>query len=361
VNSRLPPIFEPDAVTPAWVREALGRAVECVGCELESIGTGQVGANYRAHLNWEDGDGPETVVIKFAASDSQSRSTGIQMGTYRREAEFYRLLAPTIEVAVPYVYFVDFVPGTADVVIVMEDLEPRKQGDQLQGCDPEEAALALSEAAKLHGAFWGKPELFDLDWVSRRTPEQVTQTIELMEILQPAFVERYRRELTEEAIDVSDRFVRNASQWFSGLPNPATLVHGDFRLDNLMFAVPAAPISPRLVVVDWQTVTHSHGAHDVAYFVGSAFDAEDRRRCEQQLVSAYFEELLEVDGMPPMTFDEFWIHYRRFSWSGFIMAVLASMIVGRTDRGDEMFVTMANRHASQVVDLEAVEFLNNSK
>ena len=43
------------------------------------------------------------------------------------------------------------------------------------------------------------------------------------------------------------------------------------------------------------------------------------------------------------------------------MAMLASMIVGQTDRGDEMFVTMANRHASQVVDLEAVEFLNESK
>ena len=39
------------------------------------------------------------------------------------------------------------------------------------------------------------------------------------------------------------------------------------------------------------------------------------------------------------------------------MAILASMIVGRTDRGDEMFVAMANRHAAQVVDLGATEFL----
>ena len=43
------------------------------------------------------------------------------------------------------------------------------------------------------------------------------------------------------------------------------------------------------------------------------------------------------------------------------MAILASMIVGRTDRGDEMFVVMANRHASQVVDLDAVEFLEAAK
>ena len=72
------------------------------------------------------------------------------------------------------------------------------------------------------------------------------------------------------------------------------------------------------------------------------------------------EELVGADGTALLSFDEFWDAYRRFTWSGFVMAVLASMIVGQTDRGDEMFVTMANRHASQVVDLEAVEFLNES-
>ena len=75
----------------------------------------------------------------------------------------------------------------------------------------------------------------------------------------------------------------------------------------------------------------------------------------------YHEELVDTGRASLLSFDEFWDTYRRFSWSGFVMAMLASMIVGQTDRGDEMFVTMANRHASQVVDLEAVEFLNESK
>ena len=354
------PVFDPQAVTPAWIGYVLGREGQCVGCELEAIGTGQVGANYRAHLSWSDDEGPESVVIKFAASDSQSRSTGIQMGTYEREAEFYRMFAPKLEVAVPYAHFVDFVPGTADVVIVMEDLAPRSQGDQIGGCSFDEAALALSQAAKLHSAFWRKKELSELAWVSRRTPEQVEQTIALMDLLQPAFVDRYRNGLTAEALDLSNRFASDASHWFDGLPRPVSLAHGDFRLDNLMFADPDTSILPKLVVVDWQTITHSHGAHDVAYFVGSAFEPELRRVHEEQLVSNYHEELVGADGTPLLSFDEFWDAYRRFTWSGFVMAVLASMIVGQTDRGDEMFVTMANRHASQVVELEAVEFLNES-
>ena len=161
----------------------LGREMELTDCRLEPIGTGQVGANYRVHLNWEDNGVPSTVVIKFAALDPQSRATGIQVGTYQREAEFYRHVAPTIEVSVPHLYYVDFVEGTADIVIVMEDLDPREQGDQLRGCSPTEAALALTEAAKLHRAFWSDETLFDLAWVSRRNPEQTAQTIALLEEL----------------------------------------------------------------------------------------------------------------------------------------------------------------------------------
>lgn len=337
--------------------DVLGREGELADCWLEPIGTGQVGANYRVHLNWNEGGGPSTVVIKFAALDPQSRATGVQVGTYQREAGFYRHVAPTIEVAVPHLYYIDFVEGTADIAIVMEDLDPRVQGDQLRGCSPNEAALALSEAAKLHRAFWGDETLFDLAWVSRRNPEQTAQTITLLEGLQPAFLERYRDDLSREAIEISEHFVRNATNWFAEIPEPSTLVHGDFRLDNLMFAPADTDATPPLVVVDWQTVAHSHGAHDVSYFIGSAFEPDVRRQHEEQLVSDYFGELTRCEPIPPVTWDELWLNYRRFSWSGFIMAILASMIVGRTDRGDEMFVAMANRHASQVVDLKATDFL----
>ena len=263
--------------------------------------------------------------------------------------------------AVPRLYYVDYVQGTADIVLVMEDLDPREQGDQLKGCSPDEAFMALSEAAKLHRAFWGDQTLFDLSWVSRRDPEQNTQTIALLEALQPAFVERYRGVLSAEAIEMSEYFVQKASNWFSGIPEPLTLVHGDFRLDNLMYAPTNSSALPALVVVDWQTVAHSHGALDVSYFVGSAFEPDERRRNEEQLVSHYLRELTREKLAPPISKDELWLNYRRFSWSGFIMAILASMIVGRTDRGDEMFVVMANRHASQVVDLDAVEFLEAAK
>jgi hypothetical protein len=58
-----------------------------------------------------------------------------------------------------------------------------------------------------------------------------------------------------------------------------------------------------------------------------------------------------------LSHDEAWALYRRYTFAGFVMAVVASMIVKQTDRGDEMFMAMANRHAQHVVDLDAFSAL----
>ena len=39
------------------------------------------------------------------------------------------------------------------------------------------------------------------------------------------------------------------------------------------------------------------------------------------------------------------------------MAIVASALVRRTDRGDEMFMTMAERHARQALDLDTETLL----
>jgi hypothetical protein len=39
------------------------------------------------------------------------------------------------------------------------------------------------------------------------------------------------------------------------------------------------------------------------------------------------------------------------------MAVIASILVGRTERGDAMFMAMANRHSAQATDLAADQLL----
>ena len=79
------------------------------------------------------------------------------------------------------------------------------------------------------------------------------------------------------------------------------------------------------------------------------------RSVEEGLVRDYLTEL-EAFSIT-LSMDEAWAMYRRYTFAGFVMAVVASMIVKQTDRGDEMFMAMANRHAEHVVDLDAFSAL----
>ena len=49
--------------------------------------------------------------------------------------------------------------------------------------------------------------------------------------------------------------------------------------------------------------------------------------------------------------------YRRHAFSGLVMDIIAAMVVRQTERGDEMFATMARRHARHALDLDALSLL----
>ncbi|MDG2113434.1 MAG: phosphotransferase, partial [Actinomycetota bacterium] len=243
-------VLHPDQLSEEWLTEAIGIDDQVVSFDRRQIGTGQVGANFRLALTWRDRKGPSSVVAKFASLDEQSRETGIQTLTYEREVAFYRELRDTVAIASPHAYAVDIRPGTSEVVVLMEDLAPRVQGDQLAGCSVAEAELAMIEAARLHGPRWGDPALWDFEWLSRRSGEEVDGAVGMLGVLYPAFVERYQWLLSPAALEVGSAIVAGIDGWFRDAPSPVTVIHGDYRLDNMMFG---AGLERPLVVVDWQT------------------------------------------------------------------------------------------------------------
>jgi aminoglycoside phosphotransferase (APT) family kinase protein len=54
--------------------------------------------------------------------------------------------------------------------------------------------------------------------------------------------------------------------WQLSRPAPFSLVHGDYRLDNLMFPLAGQDV----VAVDWQTITVAHPTRDLSYFLGTS-------------------------------------------------------------------------------------------
>src|SRR3954454_2078881 len=73
-------IERPEHLTTDWLTTAIGAGtVERFG--MERIGTGQMSECYRVALTYAGGAaGPESVVLKVAASDPASRQTGLALG-----------------------------------------------------------------------------------------------------------------------------------------------------------------------------------------------------------------------------------------------------------------------------------------
>jgi hypothetical protein len=109
-----------------------------------------------------------------------------------------------------------------------------------------------------------------------------------------------------------------------------------------------------LTVVDWQTVTWGAAMTDVAYFLGCARRPEERRAHYEELLAAYHAGL---GADPPITLEQVRDGVCRQSFFGVMMAIVSSMLVERTARGDAMFMTMLARHSSHVLDTGALDVL----
>jgi hypothetical protein len=334
-----------DDLTPAFLTEALGKRVEDVS--LTPVGTGQVADSARMRITWaHPGAGPESLVAKVTSHSEVSRAIAGVTRTYEIEVGFYNDLAPSIGVNAPRSHFAAHDPATGAYCVILDDLDPAVQGDQMRGCSLDEAALALQELPELHAPRWGRdPE--DLVWLKARAPEEAEFHSAFLASLMPGFLERYGDRLDDDVIAMAERAVPKAS---SPAPSDgATVIHNDFRVDNLMFG------GPRVWVLDWQTLAMGDGLLDVSYFLGGSISVEDRRDNEELLVKDYVDEISSrgID----LTFDDAWTRYRRHAFAGLVMAIGASMNVVRTDRGDDMFIAMANRAGRHVLDLESEELL----
>jgi hypothetical protein len=355
-------VADPDLVTPEWLTEVLrhsgsiGEDTCVVSLQSTPIGTGQVGDNVRYRLVYDGPPGPQAVVCKFGSRDPASAAAGVQLLLYETEVNFYRELAPTIDVASPRCHFASIRPGTADAVVVMEDLSPAEQGDQIVGCSVAQAELAVDEAAKLHGPRWGDTTLAELAWLERDVANGSLGS--MVPLIWDSFVDRYRSTHDPITVETGLALAELATIVDARPPVGPTPVHFDFRLDNMLFGT--ADGGRPLTVVDWQTVQAGSGPRDVAYFLGNAFEPAVRRSCERDLVARYHRALVDDYGVDDYPFDQCWADYVSFSPSSLMMAVFASMVVGRTERGDAMFMAMANRSAQMAADLDATSVVRSS-
>ncbi|OBJ49336.1 phosphotransferase [Mycobacterium sp. 1423905.2] len=343
-------IERPSDLTVEWLTATLG-AGTVSGFTTERIGTGQMSECYRVALTYSDGSGPESVVLKVAASDPMSRQTGLTLGLYEREVRFYHDIAPRLGGAIAPCYHaaVDLTTGVFD--LLLGDAAPAVVGDEIAGATGEQAHLAVVELARLHGPLLADAAAAAAEWLNRDSP--LSQAI--VTTLYAGFIDRYGNRIAPRHRTVCDQLIAAFDGYLAQEAAPDRvrgLVHGDYRLDNLLFGTPEADRS--LTVVDWQTVSWGPACTDLAYFLGCALPPQDRRTHYDELLQAYHAAL----GSPaPITLDDVRESVRRQSFFGVMMAIVSSMLVERTERGDQMFMTMLERHCDHVLDTDALATL----
>jgi aminoglycoside/choline kinase family phosphotransferase len=331
----------PDLVTADWLTSRLQAAGalsrgRVASVEWQAIGTGQVGDSARFTLTYDGGQGPATLAGKFPAADPTSRGTAAAFGLYTKEVAFYREIASQLAVRVPQTYAAEVDEAGAEFVLLFEDLGPCRQGNQLESCSIADARHAIRQAAAIHAPSYNRAEIIDLPGLSLN-PDAAAQVMALYPQAQAIFAERYRDQLEPELMAVCEQLNDARDHWFGRESGDRCLIHGDFRLDNMLFDIRGG--SEPIAVLDWQTVSTGSPMTDIGYFLGCGIGDALRREAEDEMLDLYCAEMTARD--VPLSRDALWDDYRLGALHGVSTAVFSSAFVERTERGDANFLSMA--------------------
>ncbi|MGH2611164.1 MAG: phosphotransferase, partial [Tepidiformaceae bacterium] len=240
--------------------------------------------------------------------------------------------------------------------LLLEDLAPMRVGDQVESCTIEQARLALRELARHQARWWEAPDLAGFGWLPSVDCEANRGLAPMYAGALPLFLEHTAGRLSEPVRETARRLEHLILPALTDYTErPATVLHGDYRLDNLFFDDAAES----LAVVDWQIMSRGPAVFDAAYFLGGSLEPGVRRAAEQDLLREYHESLLS-GGVVDYDFDTMWEDYRRsMCFLLYIPVVGVGEVLDLTnERGIALFNAMTNRYCTAVEDLEAWELLD---
>jgi len=347
----------PDDITREWLSAVLSSGntpVQISEVDVSAIGTGQTGATYRVSVDYagDAGSLPDTFVIKLPAQDDTVRDR-VTIG-YRSECAFYTGVADRVQVPTPQCFYCEISDDALDYALLLADQAPAAQGDQIAGCGAREARLAVTALAGLHGPSWCDPVWLDFPGIAFARPDEASAK-GLGEVA------RMSAEITldklGERMSAVDRETFTAAMglvtpWLLAEQDRFALLHGDYRLDNMLFY----PDASRVTVVDWQTLGVGLPARDLAYFAATSLKPELRRAIENDLVDDYHRALSGY-GITGYDRETCWRDYRLGMPHALLISALGFAFATATDRGDDMVLTMLARGCQAIRDLGTCELI----
>ena len=272
----------PDEMTSEWLTAALRSrgalkdvSVNDVRVEPIGVGAGFLGQLARLHLTY-DGDeagAPATAIAKLPTLDPGGREVCRLFEFYEREIRFYDRIAEDVTLRVPRVYYTALDPTADDFLLLLEDLCDVRMVDEVAGCTAQEAEQIIRGIAEQHARWWESGKLDDVStWMPCiNAPVQQTAEPAYNQAWEP-FLQMFGEAQSDGVRAIGEAMKTKVVAILDTLaPAPRTIIHGDWRLDNIFFG------SDCVAAIDWQIATIGRGAFDVGYFLSSCIEPGVRR------------------------------------------------------------------------------------
>ncbi len=170
---------------------------------------------------------------------------------YEREVTFFRQIAPHVDVAKPRCYAAELDPDSGLAIVVLEDIRGYRAGDQVEGCNAEDAMQIIDAFGPLHVEFWGDTDRDILATAMRVDTEYVDGFSPAPEGTWRRCLEEFGYCMTEYVRDGLERYIASIRDLHRVMgARTQTLVHGDLCLYNVMFGEEEGHHD--IVLVDWQ-------------------------------------------------------------------------------------------------------------
>ena len=282
-------------VTPSWLRQALiddGRidgSIAAVTIEPMAHSKGLIGDLALVHVEYDDAatpslDRPNRLALKLPAANPDSRRIGTMLNAYGREAAFYEHVAGDATASGLARCFCNLGDPSLDRwALAIEFIEP-DPFDFLDGATETQALAAIDALAAVHATWWGGATEFE--WMPGFDRGGVGGLQPLWIQNLGSFIERYRHVLPDPTADWVQRFAPQLADWSArASTEPLTLVHADYRIDNMLFH------DGRVTIIDWQTAMRAPAAMDVSCFIATSLQIDERRTAEAGLIDRYLGAL----------------------------------------------------------------------
>ena len=321
-----------EEITPTWLTRALtssgvlkNNSVREVKSKIIGDDTGYVGTLARLTIVYAkpDESAPPSMVAKIPTQEKKNKMIMEAFWNYERENRLYEEVLGTLPLKTPRCYYSAFDPGPGEktmnrvykmygslprgfmglyflfvairnlrlkrrYILLLEDLGHFDQIDQREGCSFEVAKQLMKPIALAHADSWQNPML-DKFWLKHHS-----EFSNMMGFLSsrgiPVIKKSFAERVTAKELEVYDWLQKNNNKLDAYIKTrPATLIHTDYRLDNIFFDHE----NNQAAVIDWQASCPGLGLFDPCFFLLTNGKGPFTPAQAEELIAIYHQGLVE--------------------------------------------------------------------